>query len=547
MSWSKPLLGSLVGVQDPTVHVVPRADDWGAADDALFLIEGLETTDGDRLIELMPWQELVVSNTFARWGDLWAASTVGVCVSRQNGKGGALEAIVLCHLLLFGARRVLWTAQLERTASDAHKRMVALFKSCPDLSELLDNSSRDGGITYGAGNQTIRLKTGQEIKFFTRSKDSGRGLPADVLILDEAYDLTEAELAALRPTLKTAKNQQVIYTSTPPDEDVHPNGEVLARVRKRALSQPKDARRLWMEWSVPTLAELTAGAEAQGRKLLGDPRLVDPAVWARGNPSLGYLFTEDTIRADLEDMGERQFLVEDLCAPDYWPDPDASEHAERAIDFEAWKARRDPLSRPLDPVVVGLDVSPGRSQVANLSIAGWRVDGRMHGELVMSAPGIAWVLPALTGPGGLIESVDPAALIVDGRGPAGSLLPEIRAAGLDPRVLTSGERAQADDGLAQAVVNDQLRLPGEPMPALDAAAEAATWRESGDVRYFDRRAGGAAPSPVVSLALARFGLLEVAAQPQKPAPRPPEAIAPPAAAVSVGGIDRIADLASMSF
>jgi hypothetical protein len=55
----------------------------------------------------------------------------------------------------------------------------------------------------------------------------------------------------------------------------------------------------WIEFSVPSLAELAAAAEAEGRKLLGDPRLPNPevepppetvALWRQGNPSLGYLF-----------------------------------------------------------------------------------------------------------------------------------------------------------------------------------------------------------------------------------------------------------------
>lgn len=537
MSWSKPLLAERVGLQDPRILIVPQADDWGACDDALFLIEGLRTAEGEPLIELMPWQELIPSHAFARRGEMWAASDVGICVSRQNGKGGVLEALVLCHLLLFGARRVLWTAQLQRTASDAHKRMVALFRSCPDLAEMLDKTSRDGGITYGAGNETIRLKTGQEIKFFTRSKDAGRGLPADVLILDEAYDLTESELAALRPTLKTAANPQVIYTSTPPDEDVHPNGVVLARIRKRAMAQSGDARRLWMEWSVPTLEELTAAAEQQGQKLLGDPRLRDPAVWARGNPSLGYLFGEETIRADLENMGARQFLVEDLCAPDHWPDPDAVDAASIAIAPQTWRDRRDPQSKALDPVVVGIDVSPQR--VSSISVAGWRADGRIHGELVQSAPGTGWVVPMLLE---IVTAVDPAALVIDGKGPASTLLADIRAEGLDPQVLSSAERSQADDGLVKDIEQDRLELPGVEMPPLDAAAEAATWREFGDLRFFERRAGGAGISPLVSLSLARFGLLVHAAQPQRPPSRPPEPVkAAPA------GDDRELDLMTAGF
>jgi hypothetical protein len=527
-----------VGVQEPRIRIVsPSATCDRLGDAALRLVDRL----GPNVIDLIPWQEGSVLDICATdVNDQFAASAACEVVSRQNGKGGVLEVRVVAGITLpqFREKRILWTAHTWKTAKDAHERVANIFLSHPDLKARLKGNGEPGkgGIGYGNDSRSINLKDGSQILFFTRSNSAGRGLWADLLIIDEALDVTDSELSALRYTLRTAalrtgRRAQTIYISTPPDEEQHQNGVVFARLRKRALAGARGVT--WIEFSTPSLAELAAAAAAEGRRLLGDPRLPEPGaavppetidLWRQGNPSLGYLFDLEQLQADRVESGDREFLVEGLAAPDYWPDPDESNAVELAIDFEAWKARRDSSSRALDPVVVGLDVSPQR--VANLSVAGWREDGRIHGELIMSAPGTAWVLPALIGPGGLIESVDPAALIVDGRGPAGSLLPEIRAAGLDPRVLTSGERSQADEGLARAVVDDQLRLPGVPMPALDAAAESATWRDSGDVRYFDRRAGGAAPSSLISLSLARFGLLEVAAQPRRRPGPPPEAIPP---------------------
>lgn len=544
-----------VGVQEPRIRIVSATATCDRLGDAaLRLADRL----GPDVIDLIPWQEGSILDICATDDqDQFAASAVGEVVSRQNGKGGVLELRVVAGVTLrvFREKRILWTAHTWKTAKDAHERVANIFLSHPDLKARLKGNGEPGkgGIGYGNDSRSINLKDGSQILFFTRSNSAGRGLWADLLIVDEALDVTDSELSALRYTLRTAamrtgRRAQTIYVSTPPDEEKHFHGVVFARLRKRALSGARGVT--WIEFSVPSLEELAAAAEAEGRKLIGDPRLPDPELglppetvelYRRGNPSLGYLFDLGTLQADRTESGDREFLVEGLAAPDYWPDPDPSDGGESVFDVELWRSRRDPSSRTLDPVSLGLEVSPRR--VATLSVAGWRLDGRKHGEQIWSGPDSAAVGVLLK----IVQKVDPATLVVDGRGKAGSLLPDIRAAGLDPQVLTSIERSQADDGLVRDIETDQLRLPGSPMPEMDAAAEAATWRTSGDVKYFDRRAGGASPSPLVSLSLARFGLLTVAAQPPKPAPGGPPRAIPPTVRQGVAGIDRIADLAGVSF
>jgi hypothetical protein len=474
-------------------------------------------------IDPMPWQENGVLDICAERGEFeeqleWAATAAGLIVPRQNGKGGVLEIRALAGVLLFGERRILWTAHADKTVEDAHKRMSEIIEASPTLKRRLA-AGRTNGMLFGKGSRAIKFKNGAEIFFFTRSPSAGRGLWADCLFLDEALDLTDGELRILRFTLRTSRirtgrRAQTIYASTPPDEDVHQNGVVLARLRDRALTG-RSKGTVWIEHSVPSREELGLSAYAP------DPRLTDQKYWIQSNPSLGYLFDIGTLLGDRDETDERGFLLEGLAAPDFWPDPDAQDGGDAALNVEVWKGRRDPASVPLDPVVLGIEVS--QQKVTSISVAGWRADGRKHGELIVSAPGTAWALPVLQK---IIAKVDPAELVIDGKGKAGLLLPEIRAAGFDPRVLTTQERSQADEGLVQDVENDLIRLPGRPMPAIDDAAESATWRKSGEVRFFDRRADGAGIGPLVSLSLARIGLLDVAAAPPplKAGP-PPEAIA----------------------
>ncbi|NUR09341.1 MAG: hypothetical protein HOQ45_20350 [Nocardioidaceae bacterium] len=451
------------------------------------------------------------------------AFEAAVVAPRQNIKTSTLEIAALADVFTFGQPLHVWTAHLYSTTQKSFEHMVALVGSNEDLRRRCVWPPR-----AAHGEQAIELLTGEKIEFRARSRGGGRGFAGVARItFDEALFLSSLAMGALLPTLATVRGAQVRYGASAGFED----SDALRSLRDRGR-KGGDPRLAYFEWGAPRVPCLRKGCLHIQPGLPGHQpgcALDREDLWYRANPALGRRIHIDLMRSFRRSLPPEEFSREFLT---WWEDP-PEDGIVHAIDFAAWKARRDAKSCALDPVVVGLDVSPGRVQVANLSVAGWREDGRMHGELVMSAPGTAWVLPALIGPGGLIERVDPAALVLDGRGPAGSLLPEIRAAGLDPRVLTSGERSQADEGLVAAIENDQLRLPRLPMPALDAAAEAATWRESGDVRYFDRRAGGAAPSPLVALSLARFGLLEVAAvPPRRPGP-PPEAI-PDAAPTSAG-------------
>jgi hypothetical protein len=242
--------------------------------------------------------------------------------------------------------------------------------------------------------------------------------------------------------------------------------------------------------------------------------------------------TSGTLRGDLNDSGEREFLVEGLAAPDYWPNPDPAKVGQAAFDVDAWRDRRDRSRsrwirsrsgwmspRPgwrLSPRAAGAPTaastasccSPRRDDVGDPVPDGRRPRGR---------PDRAGDRPGR--PGGVAAAADP-------------------RRGLDPQLLTPGERSQADLGLARDVVDDQIRLPGEPMPPLDDAVEAATWREIGTagrrrttgaraagylpgrvaverpVRAADRRGHAAAP------AAADAGAGEGRADPGRPGARP---------------------------
>ena len=80
----------------------------------------------------------------------------------------------------------------------------------PELNALVKEVRRTNG------QEAIVLKNGGSVEFVARTKGSGRGYSVDVLVIDEAQELTEDQLAAMLPTISASSNPQILYTGTPP-------------------------------------------------------------------------------------------------------------------------------------------------------------------------------------------------------------------------------------------------------------------------------------------------------------------------------------------
>jgi hypothetical protein len=524
----------LLGRTEPTIWITPPYDSQEAGEQACRFY----TRMTGRWV--LPWERLAVIEILSerylpdtdRWK--WAADDVGLVVARQNGKGDVLLIIELYFLFVLGVRRIFHTAQLQRTASDAHKRMAEVIKDSPKLLALLQNGLR--GIRYGKGDERIITSDGREIIFFTRSDNAGRGLFGDLLVCDEAYDLTEGELAALSPLIKTSQSPLVIYTSTPVDGETMPNGMVLAGVRKRAANG--EARLCWLEWSCPK----KTGA---GR----DTRRWNREFWAWANPSMNrpinaegrILVDEETIEGDLKRMGARKFLVEDLCAPDWWPDPDDDEAEVVPFDPALFEQRSQEGLTLLDPIAVGLDRSP--DGWTSLTVAGWHPDGTWGSETVYHRKGTEWVVPAMRA---IADTWEPAVLVIDAAGPAGALVADLLAAKFEPVVTGVAEMGRAAVGMADDFEEGRY-VPTAGDTPLSTAVEIARWRALGDSKAFARKGYGDI-APLVAAALAGYGLkLAVAFAKQKGAPSPVAAPPAPGEGADWPGMGGYRDMASARF
>lgn len=481
----------LRGAQKPTRSSVPDLRISSAG------VETVELAASAGLI-LDPWQQLVLDGALGeRNGGFWSAFEVALVVPRQNGKNAILEARELAGLFLFGEELILHSAHEFKTGAEGFLRIRALIEGSAAMSRrvaTIRTAHGDEGIelkatptiiTGARGRQVTRSKR-QRLRFVARTSGSGRGFSGDVVILDEAFNLPDAVISALMPTMSARPNPQLWYTSSPVNQEEHPHGVVLARVRERGL-RGDDPSLAYFEWS--------ADADAYA----SDPRgtATDPGQWAAANPGLGYRISAEHVAREQRSMAAKSFQVERLSIGD-WPATDGD--LDRVVDAEVWAALADPGSTVGDLLVFAPDANPERTS-ASIAVVGAREDGLTHGEIIERRPGTGWV------PGRLVELIErwrPAAVVVDPSGPGGAWLPVLQESGIEPVLVSGREMAQACGGWYEAVT-EHGTFRHLDQDALNDALTGAKTRPLGDAWAWARRTSTVDISPLVALTLAHYG------------------------------------------
>jgi Phage Terminase len=467
--------GLLLGSQRPRISSLPLADDWSQGEDALELARqaGLLLDD---------WQRYVLKNALATRGGKWAAFEVGLIVSRQNGKGSIVEALELAALFLFDdVQLILHSAHKFDTAADAFRRILTLIEQNPDFSrEVLK-------VIRSHGSESIELRNGKRLRFIARSAGAGRGFAADLVILDEAFNISDDSMASMLPTLSTRPNPQVWYTSTAGK----PISVQLGRIRERGI-QGDDPSLAFMEWSVDGACYDAA----------------DPACWVQANPGLGIRITPDYIELERAALSPDAFARERLGVGVY---PADLAEARQKISPAVWASYADASSVISGPLAFGLSV--GRSGAsASIAVAGRRSDGLGHGELIDPPQmGTGWVIPRLIE---LRERHNPCVLTMNPAGAAGAFQRELEEHGFRTKpgpgecqlqVTGMREYAQACGALAQDVSNGRWRHLGQD--PLDWAVASVSIRELADAWAWSWKDSAADISPLEAVTLARHGFM----------------------------------------
>lgn len=476
----------LIGHQEPRYLLAPAL--WSPAGQ-----EAVELAASAGL-HLDKWQTLPLYGGLAEAPDgRWECSEVGLIVPRQNGKGGILEARELAGLFLFDEQLILHSAHEFKTAAEAFRRLLFLIQNTPDLDR------RVSRVRTSHGDEGIELIGGQRIRFVARSTGSGRGFSGDCIVLDEAYNLSNANMSALLPTLSARPNTQIWYTSSAPLP--RQESDTLRRLCKRGRDgarggdgsvslnpmSPRSVRLAYFEWS--------AGDDVDHD---------DPEAWAQANPAAGIRITPDAIRTELGALEAEDFARERLGIF-----PEDIEATDPIIDEADWAACTSPKSTAGEPLVLAFEVSTDRKW-AVIAAAGPSSAGGTHVEVIENHRRTGWVVPRLIE---LRDAHKPAAIICNPAGPAGGLLPECEKAGLavgitDPatgklRALSGRDYVQACAAAYDAITEYQWRHIDQP--ELNMAATGAAKRPLGDAWVFDRR-GGIDISPLLAVTLAAWAV-----------------------------------------
>jgi hypothetical protein len=439
----------------------------------------------------MPWQQLVadvVLEIDADTGRL-AYEEFGLTVPRQSGKSTWVlaKATHRCSATgFFGSRqRLVYTAQ---TRQKAREKWDEDYAAELEQSAAFKNRVR---ALRPPGNEHLRFANGSRWGIEANTEKAGHGGTLDEAYIDEAFAQVDFRLEqAFGPAMITRLNKQLGWISTAGWLGASPFLEQKVRAGRAAVAEGRNTGLAYFEWSAPEDC---------------DPG--DPDVWAGCMPALGHTITVDAIRGQY-DKAVRQDTLNDFKRAylNIWV-PKPSETAAAAIDLGAWGRTESESAAAGHVTAFAVATDPDRAWSA-IGAAGPHcictvpeaacAEGLTHVELVDHLAGTGWIVDRCVY---LNETHGPARFVVDGGGPAASLITELEQAGLTVVAATTKDVARSYGLFMDALAGATLRH-GPDSHLLDAVKAAKT-RPCGDGgQAFGRKASGSdiTPLEVVSLA-----------------------------------------------
>lgn len=416
---------------------------------------------GELGVTLDDWQAYCIDALFAvREDGTWASTEAGLLVSRQNGKGEILVAYDLAHLFLFprqdGRRKTtLHSAHEFKTAIDGFQRLQGVIEANETLMERV----APGGIRVGNDQPGITLakrkingkmqQLGDRCRFIARSRNSGRGFAADVLVSDEAQEYSFQARNALTYTQSTVPNRQELLTGTAPTE--LNNAEVFEGVRDRGR-QHTGKRTAWLEYS-PEGSE-DPKAYIKHPKVTTPPKkgqvvidLGDRRVWEQAIPSLGIRIQEEVV----EEQVERATDITSLAIERFsiWPDPAPEEETVyNEINLDTWGRHADERYRVTEEDAEIIAVALGRGGgYATISLSRRFDDDLIAVTHAITGPQTIWVAAELA----RLKAINPGATIILDPKNAGPIITHIQTAGLTFLAMNLAEIAAAHGYFIEAV------------------------------------------------------------------------------------------------
>ena len=375
-----------------------------------------------------------------------------------------IEVRQLAGMFIFGEGVQTHTAHEAQTASKAQVALAQRILATPALAEYIEgyDGDKDQSIKDISG---FRLGNGKQIKavfrvngkrqervidYIARTGTGGRGFTGDVLYLDEAFAIKEAEMGALLPTLRAKSlvgNPQVWVTSSAGMAD----SVYLESLRRQGL-----------EGSDPTLAYFEWSADDETIRDEDDPIEWDRDEWYRSNPSLGYLVSEDHMAKEIQQLSETSNGVEELRREllGIW----STGAGKPIFNLGTWMNRKSTEEKiKLDKPCFAVDVSPDRSG-ASITVTGQH-NGKYVTRVLYDDEGTGWV------PGRLkslvLEGVSKGdgkiPILAIGNSAAQSLESEFKKERLNVRWISTAQYAQACGNIYDMIYQDTMSHTGQPV------------------------------------------------------------------------------------
>jgi Terminase large subunit, T4likevirus-type, N-terminal len=388
---------------------------------------------------------------------------------RQCGKS-SLALAILMHRVIVLTDRPQLAVYSAQTGHDARRKFM------DDFLPLMQASAMGRFVTR------IRRASGHEAVFFGPSRveaissneTAGHGRVIDLAVVDEAFaDEDDRREQALLPAMltrsaRTGGSPMLFIASTAgTDMSIYLKRKVDAG--RESVHTGVDGGTFFCEYGMPENCDLD-----------------DEGLWWRHHPGLaGGLISIEAIRHLRHTMTESEFL---RAVANQWVRTE-----DLLIPFDLWRAAQDVVAAPGQPHF-SVDLNPERTHT---SICAADKDGAV--ELIEHRAGTVWVVERCKH---LLATHRSSRLVVDGHGPAGTLLPDLeRACGARRlKVVNSHELAQASATFYDGVTEGWMRV--RPNLDLDMAVAGAKKRMRSDAFTWARAQATVDLSPLVSASLA---------------------------------------------
>ena len=432
----------------------------------------------------LPWQPHLLDAMLARDGrDKYLLRSIGISIPRQNGKSWDVRA--RCFHGALNGEKILYTCQHGDTSDQMFQELSRPFEDEdePELNALLL------AVRKTNGQQAIKLKNGGLIRFTTRTDSLARGKTYDVLIYDEAQDLTNSQQAASLPAISAGAkhNPQTIYLGTPPAPE---NRGTVFRDLHDAVHDGR-SEMAWVEWAASEIGDKT-----------------DRARWYECNPSLGTLIDISAVEGECQQMQPDVFARERLG---WWSPVGGVQNV--ALDGSKWLECQRDAGTTEGKLAFGVKFTADGGTVA-ISWARAVKGGGSYVELydVQSAGGGTANIADM-----LLRNKDEiAAVCIDGKTGAAALVQRLHDGRFPKKAIIPSSAAVVQS--AATMLRDEVNagtLGHIASPALDESAMKSVRRDIGHDGWGFGDGANSISAPIESASLALYAARTTRRDPQR--------------------------------